>query len=81
MSQVVRRYPLWFRERVMSCIGSPKEITERWKISPKTVIRWRKRLALTGSLKPGRLSPGRPRKLSLLLLVLLGLFKLLFPDV
>jgi len=80
MGRKVSRYPLWFRERVMSSAGSLRRVGKQWQVSPRTLSRWRRQLQLTGNLAPGGFSPGRPRKLSLLHTILLGLFKLIFPD-
>jgi hypothetical protein len=80
MGRKVSRYPLWFRERVMSSAGSLRRVGKQWQVSPRTLSRWRRQLQLTGNLAPGGFSPGRPRKLSLLHTILLGLFKLIFPG-
>jgi transposase len=60
--------------------GTFKQVAQHWKISDRTVRRWRDLQKKTGSLEPGRFSPGRPRKLSAIQLFLLGFFKLLFPG-
>jgi transposase-like protein len=75
-----RRYPLWFRQRVMQTPGTFKSIAQRWGISERTVRRWRHHLIEKGTLETGPFSPGRPRKLNGLHLFFLGLYKILFPG-
>jgi hypothetical protein len=76
----IRRYPVWFRERVLQTPGNFKQKADHWRVSERTVRRWSNQLRQKSHLKPGRFSPGRPRKLSALHLFLLGFFKLLFPS-
>jgi transposase-like protein len=76
----IRRYPVWFRQRVLETPGTLKQVARHWKVSDRTVRRWRDLYKQKGSLEPGRFSPGRPLKLSAFQLFLLGFFKLLFPG-
>jgi transposase-like protein len=79
-SQRVHEYPTWFRQRVLSSPGSTSALAARWQVSPRSIRRWRQQQRETGSIAPRRRSPGRSSRFGLRELILLAVFKVLFPG-
>jgi hypothetical protein len=71
-----RHYPTWIRRIVLT----DPSLAPRLGISSRTLRRWRQNFYMTGSVEPGRYSPGRPRRLSTHAMVLLAVYLFTYPG-